>query len=99
MEGRGVLQDLIPNVGQLELAYVPIKGCIIDPDVHLLLDGPGDLVHLPTHYREIVHTDAMTRGATMVIDGERALRCSLNLSPKVLAFHLCAPPHNSHGQT
>ena len=49
MEGWGVLQDLIPDVGQLELSYVPIKRCIIDPDVHGLFDGPfntGD--SLPT---------------------------------------------------
>ena len=39
MKGRGVLQDLIPDVGQLELAYVPIKGCIIDPYVHGILDA------------------------------------------------------------
>ena len=43
MEGRGVLQDLIPNVGQLELAYVPIMGWIIDPDVQGFLDGPGNM--------------------------------------------------------
>ena len=49
MEGRGVLQDLIQNVGQLELTYVPIIGQIIDPDVHSLLDGPGTTVcSLPT---------------------------------------------------
>ena len=26
MEGKCVMQDLIPDMGQLELAYVPIKG-------------------------------------------------------------------------
>ena len=69
MEGRAVLKYLIPNVGQLEHAYVSIKGWIIDPDVHGLLDGHGDLVYLSTHYGEIVHTDAMTRGVTMVLNG------------------------------
>ena len=34
-----------------------------------LLYGPSDAVHLPTHYGEIVHTDVMTRGHTMVKDG------------------------------
>ena len=63
MEGRAVLQDLIPTVGQLEHVYVSIKGWIIDPDVYGLLDGPGDLVYLSTHY------DAITRGVTMFIDG------------------------------
>ena len=37
MEGRGVLQDLILYVGQMELADVPVKGLIIDPNVHGLL--------------------------------------------------------------
>ena len=43
MEGRSVLWDFIPNVGQLELACIPIKRWIIDPNVHGLLDG------LPLH--------------------------------------------------
>ena len=57
MAYRGVLYDLISNVGKLELAYVHIKGWITKPDVHALLDSPGDDVCLPTHYGEIVHTD------------------------------------------
>ena len=60
MEGRDVLQDLIPDVGQLKLAYVPIKEWIIDPTVQGLLFSPGNNVHLPIHYGEIVHTDVMT---------------------------------------
>ena len=58
--GRGVLQDLIPDVGQLELAYAPIKGWSIDPDVYGLLDDPGNALYIPTHYGETVHTDVMT---------------------------------------
>ena len=49
MEGRGVLQDLIPDVGELELATVPAKGWIIYPDVLGLLDGPGNTLYLPTN--------------------------------------------------
>ena len=37
--GQGVLWNLIPDVGHLELAYVLIKGWIIDPEVNGLLDG------------------------------------------------------------
>ena len=49
MEDMGALQDLIPYVEQLELVYVPIKGWIIGPDVHGLLDGPGNIIaSLPT---------------------------------------------------
>ena len=63
------MEDLIPNVSQLELASVPVEGLIVEPDVYSLLDGPGDVVHLPTYYGEIVQTDAITRGVTMVKDG------------------------------
>ena len=56
----GILEDFIPDVGQLELAYLPIMEWIIDPDVHGLLDHPGNTVYLPTHYGATVHTDAMT---------------------------------------
>ena len=46
---------------QLELANVPVKEWIIDPDVHGLFYCPSDVVHLPTHYGEVVHIDVMTR--------------------------------------
>ena len=68
MEGRVVLQDIISDVRQLELAYVPVKGWIIDPEVHGILDGPDNTVCLPTHYGETVHSDVMTSGVSMVID-------------------------------
>ena len=82
MEGRGVLQVLIPYLWQLELAYVTIKGWIIDPDVHSLLDGHGDVLCLPTHYGEIDHTDGMTRGVTMVIDRRGGPEIFLKPYPK-----------------
>ena len=42
VEVRGVEQDLIPYVGQLVLANVPIERWIIDPYEHGLLDDPGN---------------------------------------------------------
>ena len=99
LKGRGVLQDLTSNVGQSELVYFPIKGLFIDPDVHGLLYGPGDIVCLPTHYGEIAHTDVMTRGFTMVIEWGGALGCSLNLSPNSLLTHLYTLPYNSYSHT
>ena len=85
MEGRGVLQNLIANVGQLEIVYIPVKGWIIDPDVHGYFDGTSDIVHLPTLYGEIVYTECNDQRC---YHGHRwrreALRCSLNLSPKVI---------------
>ena len=85
MKGRCVLQDLIPNVVQLEFATIPVKGWIIDPDVHDLLDGISNVVWLPAHYRETVHSDAMPRGVTTVRDGERGHKLFLYSSPMVLA--------------
>ena len=52
MEGRGIEQDLIPYVGQLELGNVPVEGWSIDPDVHDLLYGLCD-VCLPSHYGDV----------------------------------------------
>ena len=37
LKGRGIGQDLIPYVGQLDFGNVPINGWIIDPNVHGLL--------------------------------------------------------------
>ena len=94
MEDRGVLQDVIPDV-IAKLSYVPIKGWIIDPDLHSLLYGPGYTVCLPTSYGKTVHADVMIWGVTMVKDGGRALRCSLNFSKGpswliyVLLFTVC----------
>ena len=72
MEDRSVLQNLITDVGQLELAYVPIKEWIIYSDVCGLLDGLWNIAQLPLHYGKIVNTDVITLGITMVIDGEGA---------------------------
>ena len=46
---RGTEWDLIPYLGQMELANVPSEGWVIDPDKHGLLDGYCAAVHLPTH--------------------------------------------------
>ena len=43
MEGRSVKQGFIPNMGWFEYGNVTVKGRIIDPDEHGLLDGPTDV--------------------------------------------------------
>ena len=85
IEARGVKWELIPSVGQLEFASFPVKGRIIDPNVHGLLDGPCDDVHLPVHYGETVHFDWMPRGITRVIEGGRGPEMFFILLSKVLA--------------
>ena len=60
MEGRGVLQDLIPDVGQLVLPEIPVEGSVIDSYEHGLLDGPDNPRCFPVSSGETVHTDAST---------------------------------------
>ena len=71
LEVRGVEQDLVSNVGQLELAIVPVEGLIINPGVHGPLGGPSDVLWLCTHNGEVVFHGMMTCDIAMVIDWER----------------------------
>ena len=41
----------------------------IDYDVHVLLDGPGDALGLPSQYGEVIQSDEMTCSLGMVKDG------------------------------
>ena len=59
MKWSGVLHDFITDRGQLEFAYFPVEGWIIDPEVHSLLDDSSSAMCLPTNYGKNVHTDAM----------------------------------------
>ena len=54
VECRGIKQDFIPYVGQMEFVNVSIEGWIIGCDLHGFLDGPCDVMCLPTHYGEVV---------------------------------------------
>ena len=66
----------------MEFANVPVQGWIIDPKVHGLLDSPSGVVCLPAQYGEIVQTDSMPRGVTMIIDGGRGLEMFFHPFPK-----------------
>ena len=70
LEGRGIEQDLIPYLVQLEFTNVLIEEWIIDPDAHGLLDG-SYVLPLPTHYGEVINTDMITCSVDMIIDGGR----------------------------
>ena len=39
---------------------IPVMGWSIDPSIHGLLYGPGNLVCIPTNYGEVFYTDAVT---------------------------------------
>ena len=52
VEGKGVLQDLIPYVGQLVFLKVPLEIWVIITDEHGLLDCPGDAIGFPAYHGE-----------------------------------------------
>ena len=81
MEVRGIKQDLIPYVGNQELQWF-YWGMEQWPDIHGLVDGPCDVVYLPTHYGEVVHPGVKISGVGMVIDGQGGPEM-FSLSPKV----------------
>ena len=54
----------------------------MDLYVHGLPYSPSDVVCLPTHCGEIVHTDMMTRDVAMVIDGVRGPKVFLDPFPQ-----------------
>ena len=56
-----------------------------DPPVHGLFDGSSDGLWFPSHYGEVVQCDDVSCGlGNRQRWGERALKCSLYLSPKFL---------------
>ena len=84
VEGWGVLQDLIPGVGQLVPPQVPFEGLVMDPNKHGLIFAPSYTVHIPAYNGKAVHIDGMSCRMTMLVKGEGALRCSPSLSANVL---------------
>ena len=60
MGSRGVLLDLILDLGQLTFSQVPIEGWIIDPHGYGLPDVPGNVACFPNHYGKTVHIDVVS---------------------------------------
>ena len=54
---------------------------VIYTDKHGLPDSPGDTMFLPVHSVEAVHTDGVSCGLAILVNGGWG---SLSLSPKVL---------------
>ena len=63
----GVEQNLIPYVRQMELAYIFVKGWIIDLYVQCFFDSSAEVLVLPTNNIEIFNGDLMTSDVTMVM--------------------------------
>ena len=62
-----------------------LEGWIISPDVNGFFDCSEEVLVFPCQYTEIINRYSVTRDVNMVMYGEGAFRCSLNLSPKFLA--------------
>ena len=83
---------------KLVLSYLPVEGWVINSDVHGLPDGPSGAMCLPGYDAEIVHTDTMSHGLAVMVDGGGALsRCSLGLFPRSFQIPCCSSPLNLFG--
>ena len=59
----------MPYVWKLVFSYIPVNGCVIDSDINGLLNGSGDAMCLPAYDGEAAHTDEMSCGLAMLVDG------------------------------
>ena len=53
---------------QMVLAYIFVKGWIIDPDEHRFFYQSEEVVFLPSHYTKIVDAGIVISDGTVVID-------------------------------
>ena len=61
---------------KLVLSIVPVKGWVINSDVHGFCDGPSGAMCFPAYDGEAVHTDRMSLELAMLVDGGGAIRFS-----------------------
>ena len=67
---------------KLVFSYVHVEGWVIDQDVHSLLDGFSDAMCLPAYYGDTAHTDRMSLGLAVLIDGGGGNEVFFELIPK-----------------
>ena len=67
---------------KLKLPNVPVEALIIDPDKYGLLDGPFNVVRVPTHNGEVIHPGMMICSVGIVIDGGGSPEMFLKTFPK-----------------
>ena len=73
---------------QMVFANILVEGWIVYPNVYSFFDQPDIVVLLSPHYGEIINSGIMTCDGSVVMYGGGVFKCSLNLSPKVLADSL-----------
>ena len=54
---------------KLVLSHVPVEGWVINSDVHGFPDGPSGARYLPAYDSKAVHSDRMSHGLAVLIDG------------------------------
>ena len=64
---RDVIQNLIPYVRQMVLAYISIKGWIVHPDVNSFFYGSDEVLVLSPHNAEVLNSGIMTCDVMVVI--------------------------------
>ena len=69
VEGRGVLQDLIPDVGSCYFSRFLLRGWVIDTDQLGFPHGPGDSVCFPAYSGEAVHVDGVFCRLAVLLNG------------------------------
>ena len=65
-----------PTYVEVVLSHVPVEGWVINSDVHGLPDGPSGARYLPAYDSQAVHSDRMSHGLAVLIDGEGLLTTS-----------------------
>ena len=81
---RGVWQDSVPYMMEIILTHISVMCGIVDPDEYRFFYSPDKVMVLPPYDGEVGWGSAMPCLGVMHMDGWGFLRCSLNLSPKVL---------------
>ena len=71
-----VIQNLIPFVRQMVLAYISIKEWIVHPDVNSFFYGSDEVLVLSPHNAEILNGRIMTCDVLVVIYWGGTFRCS-----------------------
>ena len=74
---------------QMVFTHISIEGWIVDPYVQILFYCSHLVQVLPPNNVKVVDGNIVTSDVALVIYGEGGFKCSLNLSPNILAFTIC----------
>ena len=78
------IENFVPNMWQVVLTNIPVKGRVVNSDVNGFFDGSGHVMSLP-FYNLKFYTDVWPVALLCSNIGDGAFKWSLYLSSKVLA--------------